>query len=460
MTEEPRKIKRPIDESGDPVKKKVKKIRPPEFSTSPAGASRPSPLPAAVREQKETKRDEELDSPDRIIKKKKKLIRKDEIGLDIDDELPPVILKKKKVKPVDPDSSRMETAAGDFDVTVEEQAADDFSQDDIDSLINKYVPAAAETEPAYAKIQDCAEETFQFSPGGKRFRKYDFRHPDKLSKEQVRKIKARFEPLPRYLSNYFTKILKKQVEVRLLEIDQKRYGDIFRPGPTPVIYGVFLIGPTFPTGIIDLPIHLFYSILERMMGGTGLGRIPIHPLTDFENYLITDIYSTILQYYREIFSKVVSIEPQIELVSTDGLIIPKTLSPEEVMVRKVYEIKIGDISGYLTISLPYNFIGNYFTKYGAQKAETISESESAASVLRAKTYKKMMVPMSVEFSKMRVRTADLLNLAPGQVIYLNHNLETDLGIKINGKLKFFGKAGMRGNKMAIKITSTIEEEVI
>jgi flagellar motor switch protein FliM len=340
-----------------------------------------------------------------------------------------------------------------------EHYEEDLSQYDIDNLINKYAPSIPEKTPVLARVGEPEKDAFQISPTGRRFKKYDFRHPDKLAKDQIRKIKSRFEPLPRYLSNYFTRLLKRQVDVRMIEIDQKRYGDVFKPSPTPVIYGIFIIGPTYPTGIIELPIHLFYSILERMMGGSGKGKTQPRPLTDFENYLVTDIYTTVLQYYKDIFNKIVAIEPQIELVDTDGQIIPKTLPPEEVMVRKVYEIRIEETVGYLTISLPYNFIGNYFTKYGSQKTDGNSENESIANLFRSKTYKKMMVPLSVEFKKMRIRAADALNLAQGQIIYLDHHTEEDMRIKINGKLKYFGQAGMRGNKMAISLTSNIEEEV-
>jgi flagellar motor switch protein FliM len=360
-------------------------------------------------------------------------------------------------EPVKRERASLTQKAG--NVSEKTRSEDRSNEQDIDNLINKYAPRGTENMTAFPKAGESEKDSFQVSPTGRRFKKYDFRHPDKLAKDQIRKIKSRFEALPRYLSNYFTRLLRRQVDVRMIEIDQKRYGDVFKTGPTPVVYGIFIIGPTYPTGIIELPIHLFYSILDRMMGGTGKNMSQPRPLTDFENYLVTDLYTTVLQYYKDIFSKIVTIEPQIELVDTDGQIIPKTLPPEEVMVRKVYEIKIEETSGYLTISLPYNFIGNYFTKYGSQKTEVSSESESAASLFKSKTYKKMMVPLTVEFQKMRIRAVDAVNLSPGQIIYLDHNTEKDLRIKINGKLKFFGQPGMKGNKMAIKLTSNIEEEV-
>lgn len=292
----------------------------------------------------------------------------------------------------------------------------------------------------------------------KKYKLYDFKHPEKLFRDQVRLMKACFEPVPRHLTNYLAKLLRSRIEVDLIEINQRSYGDIFERTTNQTIIGVFNMGSGKPDGIIELSTHLFYCIIERLMGGAGTSITPIRPVTDFERYLATDIFNSILQYYKDILANLVSIEPKIDAIESDGQLIPKTMSDDEILVRNIYEVKIDGISGYLNISIPHSFIGPYFARFSnvVKKMEKKKLDVSSAFVKKSMGYIK--IPIYVEFNKKNISAGEAMGLCKGSIIILDHHCNAHLKVNVNGRLKFMGVPGLKRNKLSIKITQIVEDD--
>ncbi|MCD4786563.1 MAG: FliM/FliN family flagellar motor switch protein [Candidatus Eremiobacteraeota bacterium] len=291
-----------------------------------------------------------------------------------------------------------------------------------------------------------------------KYKLYDFRRPDKLSRDQVRRMKVCFESAPRYLMNYFAKLLRSRIEVNLVEIDQRNYGDIFEGESNLTVIGVFNLGSGKTDGIIEISTHLFYCIVERLMGGTGTSITPIRPVTDFERYLATDIYNSILQFYKDILAKIVKIEPVVDVIESDSQFIPKTLSEDEILVRNTYEIKIDGISGYLNISIPYVFIGPYFARFSNLVKKKEKKKPDISSAFVRKGMGHIKIPVYAEFNKKNISAGEAMRLCKGSIITLEHPRNMHLKVNINGRPKFMGVPGLKGNKLSIKITQIVEDD--
>jgi len=344
-----------------------------------------------------------------------------------------------------------------------------MSQNDIDDMLNSFLDTPGEKKPS-------KPATPAFSPPPdkpstidinsllvpqkteKRYKLYDFRRPEKLSRDQVRRMKAKFEPVPRHLMNYLAKLLRSRIEVNLIEIDQRNYGDIFGRTSNPTIIGVFRLGPDKTDGIIEFSTHLFYCIIERLMGGSGTGITPIRPITDFERYMATDIFNSILQYYKDILANLVSIDPRIDVIESDRQLIPKTLSEDEILVRNIYEVKINGISGYLNISIPYSFIGHYFARFNNMVKKMGKDKLDISTKFVRKGMGHIRIPVYAEFNKKDITAGEAIELSRGSIIMLDHHRNTHLKVNVNGRTKFMGVPGLKGNKISIKITQVVEDD--
>ena len=292
----------------------------------------------------------------------------------------------------------------------------------------------------------------------KQYKLYNFRRPEKLSRDQIRLMKPHFEPMTRSVTNYLSMQLKTSIDTNFLDIDQINYGDIFRKLDQSDIIGIFKLYPTPHSGILEFSTFLFYSIEERMMGGSGKSHTPIRKITDFEKYLVTDLFENFLSAYGDTIRKFVDTNPRVDMVETDKFLIPRTLSDEEVLVRMVYEIYIDGVSGLLKINIPYSFLSTFFSPF-RNKQDASTEKLDSKSMSR-NIFSKISVPVSVELKPRKLSVGDLMSLRRGDTIILSHAYEEELGLKVDNNLKYYCKPGISGNKLAVKITRIAEGEEI
>ena len=85
--------------------------------------------------------------------------------------------------------------------------AEVLSQDEINALLNNI----SSEKPVQDKKEETKDTTYYL---------YDFKHPNRVSKEQLRNLRTIHEGFSRMLATYFTTLLRTIVDVHLLSIDQ------------------------------------------------------------------------------------------------------------------------------------------------------------------------------------------------------------------------------------------------
>ncbi len=348
-----------------------------------------------------------------------------------------------------------------------------LSQDDIDALIN-----SIGSEPGKDKTSPQAKDSNIIGIGGPsavelysgssrddsrisgRYKLYDFRRPEKLSRDQIRKIKSNFEAMPRYLTNYFAKLIHCPVEINLIDVDQKYYGDIFRAKANPMVTAIFDIEQTLYHGILEFSLHHLYTIIERMLGGEGTVITPPRPMTDFERALSQEIFLTALDFHKKVLELFFNCNFKINHTDTDTLMIPKTQSENEVFIRLVYNININGIVGYLNICIPYNLLGPYYARYAPAGRKDEQKSHGVTKDKVQAKYGKIRVPLSVEFAKKKISAHQLSGISPGTVISLDHRVDQLLNVVVNGKVKYVAKPGIKGDRLGVKVMGVYENEAL
>ena len=72
---------------------------------------------------------------------------------------------------------------------------------------------------------------------------YDFKRPNRVSKEQLRSIKGIHDKLARNLASQISSIMRSIVEIKLHSVDQMTYGEFLMSLPSPTSFNVFSIKP-------------------------------------------------------------------------------------------------------------------------------------------------------------------------------------------------------------------------
>ena len=83
----------------------------------------------------------------------------------------------------------------------------------------------------------------------KGYKLYNFRRPDKFSKEHLRGLQDTHREFTRQLSMTLTAYLRMHLEVNVVSVDQLTYDEFVRSMPSPITIGIFELSPLPETAV-------------------------------------------------------------------------------------------------------------------------------------------------------------------------------------------------------------------
>lgn len=320
-----------------------------------------------------------------------------------------------------------------------------LSQNEIDALIRSLGPPRVPLTGAGGVPGPGLRALRRSKP----YRIYDFRRPDKLSKEQIRLLRTVFNRFPRAVTSYLANLTRTSVDTSLMEVDQTTYSEIFKTHGIPTLMCTFAIGEDMQ-GMIKINLNQLFAILDRLMGGPGSGTILSRPLTDFERGLMGDICQQLLVFYQQ----EVSIESEVSLenLDTDERVMARILSADEIMVRALYDLRLGGTTGHLSIYTPLGSLAPILGR--------LSSGERRRHPIERKlppSLATLPLPVAVELGSTLLPASRVTELRPGDVLTLNQRQNRPLRITVGGVPRFGGRPGTLERRLAVVIEGAWKE---
>ena len=113
---------------------------------------------------------------------------------------------------------------------------------------------------------------------------YDFRRPDKLSKDQLRTLQQLNETFARLISSGLSAYLRTPVQIDLVALEQVPYEDYLR-GINHSVFTIMSLPPLAGQAVLEMEFGLVFTMIDRMLGGPGKA-ISRTNLTDIERPLL------------------------------------------------------------------------------------------------------------------------------------------------------------------------------
>jgi flagellar motor switch protein FliM len=322
-----------------------------------------------------------------------------------------------------------------------------LSQDEIDQLLSAI--NAGETEP----------ETFKPAADTRKIKIYDFKRPDKFSKEQIRTISIMHETFARLTTNALSANLRSMVHVHVASVDQLTYEEFIRSIPTPTTLAVINMDPLKGNAILEIDPAITFSIIERLFGGTGEGTKSQHELTDIEAAVMEGMIVRILGNMREAWAQVIDLRPRLGQIETNPQF-AQIAPPTDMVVLVTLETKVGDVEGMMNFCIPYLTIEPIIGKLSAQF--WYSSTRRAATNENLNTLKEKLSTVDVaivaEIGRINIPIKDVLSLSVGDVVRLyNVRVGDTFSLNIGNKKKYLCRPGIVGKKVAVQIVKKTEE---
>ncbi len=293
----------------------------------------------------------------------------------------------------------------------------------------------------------------------KKVKVYDFKRPDKFSKDQIRTLYMLHENFARLINTYLSAHLRTLVHIDVASVDQLTYEEFIRSLPNPSVIGVFQMKPLKGNALMELNPNIIFAIIDRLFGGPGLPPAKPRALTDIEEAIVRRVINKTLEGFQEAWKQVVAIEPRLEVIETNPQF-TQIVPPNDMVVIITLQTKIGQAEGFFNICLPYLVLEPIMSKltttfWVASSVAKQSLPEHINAIQRK--LERALIPVIIELGRATVSVRELLDLSVGDVLQLESKISQDLSIMVGNHEKFQCKPGLSGNKVAIQITKVITE---
>ncbi len=326
---------------------------------------------------------------------------------------------------------------------------DVLSQQEIDNLLSAL-------SSGDMKVEEIKEEEKEHS-----VKVYDFKRPDKFSKEQIRTLVMMHENFSRLVATYLSAHLRTRVNIEVASVDQLTYDEFVRSVASPTLLGIFSMEPLMGNSIIEINLELGFSMIERLFGGGGRPYEEKRNLTDIERNVLKHMLKRILAYFSESWVNVASFQAELEKIETN-LQFVQIVSPGDMVVLLTFKAEVGEAKGFINICIPIVAMEPLIPKLSAQywfAAAAVRNNEESQNidVLRQRI-EKALVLVKVQLGNSVVTVEELLNLQRGDVLPLDKGTDEDLDIIIGERKKFTAKAGLVGGKLAVQIMTPSQNQ--
>ena len=287
---------------------------------------------------------------------------------------------------------------------------------------------------------------------------YDLTSQEKIIRGRLPSLDIINQMFCRLFKNTFSTLMRKSVNVSTVSTDTIKFGDFLRSLPVPSSMHIFRMEPLRGHGLVIVESKVVYAVVDTFFGGSGADAvITDRDFSAIEIRMTKTVILSVLQDLEEAWRPVHTVTTS--FVRSEGnpqfaAIVP----PTDIVLVILFEIEMENMTGTLTICLPYEAIEPVIPKLKAQfQSEKLEVDHVWVRRLRGELLS-TEIEIITELGTTEITPEDLMGFKVGDTLILGNDVTDPLILKVEGNPKFKGFPGVsRGNK-AIQITEVIERE--
>ena len=286
---------------------------------------------------------------------------------------------------------------------------------------------------------------------------YDFKHPDRISKDQLRALRTIHDAFARSFGTYLSSILRTLVDINLLSIDQATYSEYMLSLSVPSC--IYIVASKNLKGslIMEISPQFSLTVVDRLLGGSGHRVGSIRELTIIEQNILRKVVESGLSILTDAWRNVYRTNLYIESFESNPQFVQIAPASETAAVVS-FEIIMRDMTFPMNLCFPYfvlePLIRNLSTSWSSVATKRLTPLEMEGIRTQVSLTK---LPVTAQLGTAIVRTSDFAQMKVGDVIRLKERKDEDLKIWVDGKVKFWGEPGISRLRKAIRIVRRVSE---
>ncbi len=331
--------------------------------------------------------------------------------------------------------------------------SDVLDQNEVDALLAAVDTGEIEEEEASAQIFTRRKVDLE----NVEIRGYDFKRPERVSKDQMRALQTLHESFARNFGAALSGFLRTIVEIKVATCEQMTYGEFISGLPNPTSFNLIQGKGLEGQMCLEISPLIIYPIIDRLLGGTNHDLfIPQRPVTPIEARLIGNVTKRGLEALSEAWESVREIEFEISASESNPQLV-QIVPPNEVVVVVGLELKMSNRAGTMNLCIPYNVIEPVMEELAAQSWFATSKNARTDNLTKKLTENLGQAPMGVGglLGETTITLRDLLSLSEGDVLTLDKRAESPVVLTVEGEKKFLAKLGSYRGSRALRVVRAV-----
>ncbi|MFT8348015.1 flagellar motor switch protein FliM [Clostridium saccharoperbutylacetonicum] len=326
--------------------------------------------------------------------------------------------------------------------------ADVLSQSEIDALLSALSTGELETDEVGKE-----EEKHKI-------KLYDFRSPQKFSKEHIRTLELIHDNYARIISNYLTGQTRLNVKVKIETVEQITYEEFIHSVQNPTFITIFKMPPLVGNIIFETNPQFSLQIIDVLLGGKGDRKVEAKEFTDIDKNIMRQITTGMINNLKMAWDTIIEVEPEVEAIETNPAV-NQTLAPNDPVALITFSVEMNKRSTFINMCLPYLSIEKILDKLVVQYAFR-NDDEAMMAESREKLEKginKVDVDIIAELGCTKITVDDFLKLTVGDVIRLDNKSSSPIKVYVGSEECYYAKPGIAGKNMGVMILDISDKEV-
>ena len=323
-----------------------------------------------------------------------------------------------------------------------------LSQSEIDKLLSAMADGTVSAEEVKAEEEQ------------KKIKTYDFKRPDKFSKDQIRTLFMLHESFSRMLNTYLSTHLRTLVNVEVASVEQLTYQEFVQSLANPSVISIFAVPPLKGNIIMEVNTEIAFAFIDRVFGGEGKTNMKPRVLTEIEEVVVKRFIDTAMRNLKEAWSNVVDFTPSLEATESNPQF-TQIVPPSDMVVIVTIQMKVGDVEGMMNICIPYLVLEPVMSKltttFWVASSVTKDDDPEQVKILQKKL-ERTKVPLVVQLGEINITINEFLTLGFGDVLQMDTKVDDNLVCLVGHRPKFHCRPGTSGKKMAVQITDIIKDD--
>ena len=286
---------------------------------------------------------------------------------------------------------------------------------------------------------------------------YDFKHPARVNKDQLRTLENLHDNFARLLSSTFSGAMRAVVDVETAFVDQTTYAEFIMSLSNPSCSYQFTLGPTNGQAIIDFAMPVTFAFVDRIFGGKGSHKgVEPRTLTPIEVGVIHRITKRVIEDLEATWEPILRVEvTDIELETNPEFM--QITAASEIVILLAFEVNSTNASGLVSLCYPFFTLESILPRLGQQSYVRISQTNKDDLIQQNnQRLNKTFMPVTAELGWTQISLGEARTLKTGDIICSDTPKTGPVVVFVEEEPKFLARpfAGENG-KQALKIGGVI-----